>query len=308
MIPSALAVRRKVPVAIVPLIEKCLRNERDRGLSERTLRELHIQFNYFIDYCKKRNVVYVKSLSKQFFKTFADFLGKKDLPGQAKSAIWTVRKFGAYLALFQYLPENPAARIPHPKRSPRLTLPVYLTPDELAAYIETAARTRTLSEFAVISLLATTGLRPNEIASLKVKSIDLKRNLISVTVKGGWIKVLPLSSVMVKVLREYIEETEFKHDHLFHNTWGNPIDKTWVLRLSKAVGKAAHISKVVTPRVMRHTFGTYMADRNGKQVARMFLGHSANRSTDVYMHLVPTKFRSYANMHPYKRFKRRGKK
>lgn len=305
---STLSVQGTLPVEIIPLIEKCLENERNRKLSERTIRELRIQFNYFKDYCKKKNVVYVKSLTAGFFKLFADFIGKKNRPGQAKAAIWTMRKFGAYLALYQYLPHNPAAHIPHPKLSPRAILPTYLTPDELAAYLETAVTTRTLRDVAVVSLLATTGLRSNEIASLRLKSIDLNRKLISVKVKGGWVKVLPLSKVMCKILKEYVEDTEFSGEHLFYNNRQAPIDKTWVLRLSKAVGRDAKIKKVVTPRVMRHTFGTYMADRNGKQVTRMFLGHGASRSTDVYMHLVPGKFREYANKHPYNRFKRRGKK
>ncbi len=305
---STVANRRTIPITIAPLIEKCLENERNRSLSERSLKELRIQFTIFISFCISKKVIYVKALSARFFKSFAGFIAKKGCPGQTKAAVWAIRKFGNYLALFQYLPVNPAANIPHPKMSPRAKLPEYLKPDELHKYLETALTTRSMKEITAISLLATIGLRPNEIASLKIKDIDFKRELLRVTVKGGWVKVMPLNSVMIEYFNDYLENTEFPGEYLFYNTWGKPIDNRWVLRLSKAVGKAAGIAIDVTPRVMRHTFATYMADRHGKQVTRAFLGHGASKSTDVYMHLVPGKFRKYANKHPYKRIKRRGMK
>ncbi len=221
---STVASRRSNPITIAPIIEKCLENEKNRGLSVRSINELRIQFTIFITFCKSKKVIYVKSLSARFFKSFASFVAKKEHPAQTKAAVWSIRKLGTYLALLQYLPVNPAAHIPHPKMSPRSKLPEYLKPDELHKYLETALTTRTLKEITAISLLATTGLRPNEIASLKIKDIDFKRELISVTVKGGWIKVMPLNSVMIRYLMEYIENTEFPGEYLFYNTWGKPIE------------------------------------------------------------------------------------
>jgi len=306
MVISSAQFCRRTPRTIHTLITQCLEHERDRSLSQRSLNELAIQFAKFQCYCEDNRIQRINLLSSSFFKDFAESIGAKGKPAQTKAAVWAIRKVGSYLALFQFLPHNPAANISHPKMSPRTKLPDYLTPQELSKLMDVAICKRPLRDGAVVSLLAGNGLRPQEIALLRLEDVDFKRELLRLTVKGGWVRLMPMAGPMVKLLRDYVEHTQLSGKWLFYNNWGNPIDKFWVLRLVKGVGKEAGIKRTVTPRVMRHTFATYMADRHGKEVTRALLGHGASRSTDVYMHLIPGKFRQYANQHPYKKRKKRG--
>jgi integrase/recombinase XerD len=245
-------------------------------------------------------------MSSRVFTDFARRVGQKGKPAQTKAAVWAIRKLGSYLALFQFLPHNPAAAISHPKMSPRTKLPEYLTPQELHQLMEVAVCKRPLRDSAVVALLACNGLRPQELALLRLEDVDFKREMLRLTVKGGWVRIMPMARTMVEQLRDYVQHTQLPGERLFYNDWGNPIDKRWVLRLVKGVGREAGIKRVVTPRMMRHTFATYMADRHGKEVTRALMGHGASRSTDVYMHLVPGKFRQYAKQHPYNKRKKRG--
>jgi len=43
-------------------------------------------------------------------------------------------------------------------------------------------------EFAIISLLATTGLRPGEVIGIKLDDVYLNKYYMKIQVKGGWIK------------------------------------------------------------------------------------------------------------------------
>ena len=57
-------------------------------------------------------------------------------------------------------------------------------------------------------------------------------------------------------------------------------------------------------------FYTYAADRHGITVTRALLGHSNHahsNTTEVYMHLIPSKFRVLMNAHPYQTTVRRRK-
>ena len=68
--------------------------------------------------------------------------------------------------LLQYIKSNPAKKLSHPKIVKREKLPEYLRPEELRAILEAAAK-KGIREMTVLSLLATVGARPHEIAKLK---------------------------------------------------------------------------------------------------------------------------------------------
>jgi integrase/recombinase XerD len=211
-----------------------------------------------------------------------------------------MRKLFSFLALRQIITDNPAGHIPHPKARPREKLPTYLKPAELSALLETAAQKRNLQDFTVLSLLATVGPRPHEIAKLRLKDVFPEEQYLFFHVKGGWYKRTPMSAAMAETMREYIEAYAPSGSRLFYNHWKKPIDRRWIERMVRDAGVQAGINYRVTPNILRHTFATYAADRHGAVVTRALLGHCRrSHSTDVYMHLIPSKFRALMNCHPY---------
>jgi len=296
-----------VPVSkldLAPLIQACLESEKSRSLSRRSLDELRHYLTDLAEYCRQSNLQSLSDIAPAFLK---DFVQRYSSACLVKAAVWTVRKFGAYLALLQYLPQNPAKDLQHPRISRRAKLPEYLKPGELRSLLETAVERRSLAEVTVLSLLATAGLRPHEVAQLRRKDINTVQQVILLRVKGGWLKRTPISAIMAQTLEDYLEHHPETGETIFSNAWGKPVDKRWVLRLVRAAGKEAGIERTITPRMLRHTFATYLADRHGKQVTKAALGHSANHSTDVYMHLIPGKYRKYANTHPFQTVVGRGR-
>lgn len=210
-----------------------------------------------------------------------------------------MRKFGKHLALLQVVKEDPARNLRHPKFHPRSELPEYLSAFQLKKLLEYAANNLEPRDFAIISLLATTGLRPNEIVICKRNNVHLNRHCIYVHVKGGWIKETPISASMAAVLTDYLTTREDDCQALFVNTRGRPVSVSWIQRIVKAAGKNAAILISLTCNHLRHTFATHTADKHGKIVTKALMGHQRLATTEIYTHLSQRHFKALMNLHPY---------
>ena len=285
---------------IASLSEKCIDSERVRGLSERSISELRRCFALFNGYAGSHCMTDVADFTPQAVKEFLLEINPAGSPSQGKTYVWGMRKFFAFLSLRQIVSDNPARHIPHPKARPREKLPLYLKPDEIRALLETAATVRNLQDFTILSLLVTAGPRPHEIGKLRVQDIFLGEQYIFLHVKGGWYKRTPISDSMAETLRDYMDTYAPAGPALFLNTWKRPVDRRWIERLVREAARQAGIRRRVTPNILRHTFATWCADRHGAVVTRALLGHCGrSHSTDVYMHLIPGKFRMLMNRHPF---------
>jgi site-specific recombinase XerD len=205
---------------IKPLIQFCLQAERDRCLSKNSIIELKRYLNEFSTYCECQNIYSVKDLTPPFLKDYIDQRCKSAGPNLKKAIVWSLRKFGKHLALLQVVEDNPAKNLRHPKFHPRSELPEYLSTSQLKNLLEYAANNLELRDFAIISLIATTGLRPNEIAGCKRKNVHPNRHCIHVHVKGGWIKETPISASMSSILTDYLATRKDDCQALFVNTRG----------------------------------------------------------------------------------------
>ena len=294
---------RKIAGRSIPdfssVINECLSTHKMLGLSSRSLNEFRVNLESLREFCSLARARRVEKITPELLRIFLDLhadRGKMHL----KLMIWTLRTFGAYLHLMHYLPQNPAKDLSHPIMRRREKLPRYLRPQELAALLDRAVQHHDLREAAVIILMCSAGLRPREITLLRPQHVNPLRKIIAVTVKGGWLRILPIAGVLAESLDEYIQQFGVTGDRAFFlNEWQRPIDVRWIERLVRRVAAGAGIRRTVTPCMLRHTFATYMADRHGKTITRAFLGHGAGASTDTYMHLVPRLHSTYMNMHPH---------
>ncbi|MFC1476587.1 tyrosine-type recombinase/integrase [Fibrobacterota bacterium] len=281
-------------------IDKCLDAEKSRNLSERSLKELGMHLGKLNTYCIKQEIRTFDEMTPAFLKDFLLAYNPDGSASLGKALVWTLRKFFSFLTLNQLIPENSAQSLKHPKISPMAKLPQYLSAGELRTLMETTAKTRSLLDMTVLSLLATVGARSHEIAALELKDIHIEQQYIMLSVKGDWTKRTPISSSMAELLDDYVREYGITEGVLFRNNWDNPINKHWILRMVKAAGEEAGINRPVSPRMLRHTFATYAAERHGEVVTRALLGHCAStHSTKVYMHLIPSRFKPLVNSHYY---------
>lgn len=290
-------------------IESCITAEHARNLSERSLKELTVQLLRFNTFCQEQGINDISQCTASFLKEFILHANPSSSPAQGKTIVWCLRKLFAYLVLWGDIEDNPAKVLPHPKISRRSKLPEYLPASQLRTLMEYVAEHGTLQDMTILSLLATVGARPVEICKLCRKDVDCGQQYIFLSVKGNWYKRTPVSASMADLLKDYIATISIDSDQLFHNQWGNPIDTRYIQRMLKRFAIEVDLPHKVTPNTLRHTFATYAADRHGVVITRALLGHCPqSHSTNVYMHLAPSKYRPLMNCHPYQTTSGRGRK
>ena len=290
----------KIPTpSILTLVQHCLEAEESRSLSANSIKELRRYLKEFTTYCREQELTSVNGLTAVFLKTYAEQRCEGKSPVLKKAVVWALRKFGNYLALIQVVEKNPAQDLRHPKMHPRSQLPRYLSQKELTLLLKYSAFHLNQRDFLIILLLASTGLRPNEIVLLKQSDIHLDQRRLDLHVKGGWRKKTPLCKSMTNLLADYLSTINDSDSAVFMNNKARPVTVSWIQRLVKCTGRDAGLSLSLTCNHLRHTFATYAADRHGKVITKALMGHQRLTTTEIYTHLSPSYFRPLAQGHPF---------
>ena len=287
------------------LIQRCLKVEQDRKLSVNSIKELKRYLMELCKHCKVKGISSPTQLHPDFLRKYSEYRCVNACPNLKKAVVWSLRKFGKFLNLIQVVSDDPAKNLRHPKFHPRSKLPEYLSETELRKLLEYAANNKGKRDFTIISLIATTGLRPKEITSIKRCDIHSNNHYINVQVKGGWLKKTHISFSMSALLSNYLAARKDESEFLFVNTREKPISVAWLQRFVKDIGKDANLSIPLTSNCLRHTFATHAADKHGKITTKALMGHQRLTTTEIYTHLSPRHFKTVTISHPLEQVERR---
>ena len=166
-----LAKRLSFQQALDDITRQCLADEQNRSLSDRSIAELSLHFQNFARFCASHKIVNFIDLTPAFFEDFIHSFDDRYSPALTKAVVWAMRKLGAFLALRQLLPENPARHLKHPAIVSRQKLPQWLKPAHLRTLLEHVLEHNPMQDFCIVSLLASVGMRPQEIVELRRKDI-----------------------------------------------------------------------------------------------------------------------------------------
>jgi len=141
----------------------------------------------------------------------------------------------------------------------------------------------------IFALGLLTGMRKSEIDNARWEWFDFGAKLITVQSDEGFVikdkdaRTIPLSDDLANILHPYREESGYliypqkeqgKHRYRYE-----------FRKLFQRVIRRAELPWV-TPHVLRHTFGSILADRNVSiYKIRKWMGHSDVRTTQIYAHL-----------------------
>jgi len=175
------------------------------------------------------------------------------------------------------------------KRS--LHVPVVLTENEVRALLARLDGTKWLAA----SLLYSAGMRLLEGLRLRVKDVDFERREITVRDgKGAKDRRTMLSERLLEPLRTHLAKVRELHAQDLADGFGlegvirrHHLDEKIVQRAVSAAGRAAGISKPVSPHVLRHSFATHLlcAGYDIRTVQEL-LGHSDVTTTMIYTHVL----------------------
>ena len=287
----------------IKLFLEFLQNE--KKLSDNTLQSYKRDVLQFEEYVEKNRINYAK-MNQEDVKTYLchlQELGKKSSTISRNLA--SIRSFYQFLIRIRKVKHNPTDDVQSPKVEKRV--PSVLTSQEVELLLDQpkdvdlkGTRDKAMLEFAYA-----TGMRVTEIISLNVDDINLEQGF-AICRYGSKQRSVPLGSLSLKALQEYMEEArpilikDEKEKALFVNVNGKRLTRQGFWKIVKYYKEQAHITKDITPHVLRHSFATHLL-QNGADLKAIqtMLGHSDISSTQVYMQFQDPGLKDiYQKAHP----------
>ena len=279
--------------------------ENDKKLSDNTLqsykRDLK-QFKRYIEACEI-NYNHVKEEDiKDYIKELQEE-GKK--ASSISRCIASIRSFYQFVLKRKKIKVDPTANIQSPKIEKRV--PSVLTSKEVELLLDQpkdvdlkGTRDKAMLEFAYA-----TGMRVTEIISLNIDDVNLEEGYVTCKT-GNKQRTIPLGTMSLNALKEYVDDARdvlIKNDDekaLFVNVNGGRLTRQGFWKIIKYYKEQAHITKDITPHVLRHSFATHLL-QNGADLKAIqtMLGHSDISSTQVYMQFHDEGLKNiYKKAHP----------
>jgi len=157
----------------------------------------------------------------------------------------------------------------------------------------------------ILEMFYFTGIRLDELVSIKNRDLDFQSNIIKVTGKGNKQRLIPMLPTLVSSCQKYLKAKHTNFDiqcdeYLFVTDKGKKVYHKFVYR--KVNFYLSYMSTVSqkSPHVLRHTFATHMLNRGADLNAiKEILGHSNLGATQVYTHNTVEKLKKvYKQAHP----------
>lgn len=277
----------------------------DKKLSNNTLQSYRRDIMQFEEYINENKINYIK-ISEEDMKNYFEHLqeiGKKT--STISRNIASIRSFYQFLVRNKKIKKDPTEKIQSPKVEKKA--PSILSSQEIELLLEQPKNVdlKGIRDKAMLEFAYATGMRVTEIISLDIEDINLKESTVLCRTQTKQRKI-PLGSLSLKALKDYIENSRpvlIKDENvkaLFVNTNGKRLTRQGFWKIVKYYKEQAHITKDITPHVLRHSFATHLL-QNGADLKSIqtMLGHSDISSTQVYMQFQDESIKNiYKHAHP----------
>jgi len=134
---------------------------------------------------------------------------------------------------------------------------------------------------AILTLTYSVGLRVSEVVNLKIEDIDSKRMLIHIkNAKGRKDRIVPLSQIVLELLREYFKKYKPK-EYLFNGQYGGKYSSGSCQKIYKK-----YIDQNSSIHTLRHSSFTNLLE-NGTdiRIIQKIAGHTSSKTTEIYTHV-----------------------
>ncbi|NLY43820.1 MAG: site-specific tyrosine recombinase XerD [Clostridiaceae bacterium] len=280
--------------------------EHEKGLSDNTLQSYRRDIQQYISYLNEMNMTNIAGVNKTAVITYLLYLQKK---GRATSTISrnlaSIRSFYQYLNKLNMIEQDPTKNLESPKVEKKL--PQILSTQEVELLLEQpkCVDLKGYRDKAMLELLYATGIRVSELIQLDIDDINLEMGFIKCN-KGNKERIIPLGSVAIHALEEYINKArkmmiqDPNETALFVNCNGRRLTRQGFWKIIKLYKNQAKINKEITPHTLRHSFAAHLLENGAdlKSIQEM-LGHSDISSTQIYAQLTKNRIKEvYNKTHP----------
>ena len=277
----------------------------DKKLSKNTLESYQRDILQYQEYLEEKKINY-KEVNNENVLGYLDYLKGLDKKASTISRhLASIRLFYQYLLKNKIVKEDPTKGIQSPKIEKKA--PSILSSQEVSLLLEqpNGEGLKSIRDKAMLEVAYATGMRVTEIISLNVSDIDIESSLVTCKNENKQ-RIIPLGKLSLSALKEYMtiaRPNMIKDDNetaLFVNVNGKRLTRQGFWKIIKFYKEQAHITKDITPHVLRHSFATHLL-QNGADLKSIqtMLGHSDISSTQVYMQFQDEGIKNiYKKTHP----------
>ena len=277
----------------------------DKKLSANTLQSYKRDIVQYQEYVEENKINYLKATNENI-KDYFEYLKKLNKKTSTISrSLASIRSFYQYLIRVKKIKKDPTNGMQSPKIEKKA--PSILSSKEVELLLEQPKNVdlKGIRDKAMLEFAYATGMRVTEIISLDIDDVNIEEKYV--TCSNGFKKRnIPLGTLSLKALQEYIENARpilIKDEEtkaLFVNINGKRLTRQGFWKIIKYYKEQAHITKDITPHVLRHSFATHLL-QNGADLKAIqtMLGHSDISSTQVYMQFQNESLKKvYNKAHP----------
>ena len=279
--------------------------ENDKKLSTNTLQSYKRDILQYQDYIDKNRLNYLKINYSHIEKYFEYLKEENKKTSTISRNLATIRSFYQFLVRIKKIRKDPTVGVHSPKVEKKV--PNILTSKEVELLLDQPKDMdlKGIRDKAMLEFAYATGMRVTEIISLNIKDVNLKEGYV-ICRTGTKQRTIPLGALSLQALKDYMEESRpyiIKNDEvesLFVNINGKRLTRQGFWKIVKYYKEQAHITKDITPHVLRHSFATHLL-QNGADLKAIqtMLGHSDISSTQVYMQFQNENLKDiYKKAHP----------
>ena len=279
--------------------------ENDKKASQNTLQSYRRDIMQYSDYVEENKINYLRVNEddiREYLKHMNE-IGKKS--STISRSLASIRSFYQYLLRVKKVKRDPTEGIQSPKIERRV--PSVLTSQEVELLLEQPKNIdlKGIRDKAMLEFAYATGMKVTEIISLDISDVNLPEGYVTCRAKDK-ARNIPLGTLSLKALKDYIENSRnilIKDDGvtaLFVNTNGQRLTRQGCWKIVKYYKDQAHITKDITPHILRHSFATHLL-QNGADLKAIqtMLGHSDISSTQIYMQFQDATIQNiYKKAHP----------
>lgn len=201
--------------------------------------------------------------------------------------IVSLRNFYKYLMIKGIVNENPIVRYQLPKV--KHNLPKVLTIEEIDRLLSLPdlSQNKGIRDKAMLEVMYAAGLKVSELLNLTIYDINLKLSYIKCKGSKDQERIVPIGSVAVKYLEDYLLIREkiniYNLDFLFLNLKGLQMTRQGFWKIVKYYSKQAGIDKTINSFTLRHSFAVHLL-QNGADIKSIqeLLGHKDLSATQIY--------------------------
>lgn len=274
----------------------------ERGAAKNTIAAYTRDLEDFGEFLDSKRRTFENAMLPEL-RTYLSSLVKRGLSAKTQARrISALREFYKYLYTEKIRTDNPTDALDSPKTA--RSLPKYLSEEEINRLFNAVEELKSPKKDrmkVLLEILYASGLRVSELISLPAATANVKENFLIVRGKGSKDRMVPLTDVAKKALKDWIPVREKTLPKGRESRWLFPskgktghLTREGFFEELKSLALIAGIDRErVSPHVIRHSFASHLIAHNADlRTVQQMLGHSNIATTQIYTHILDNRLKN----------------